>query len=229
MYGQGWIEIGQLCLAFLLSGLIGLERQLRGKRAGLRTQTIVGTTAALILLISKFGFQDVLVPGQVVLDPSRVAAQIVTGIGFLGAGLILTRRGNVHGLTTAASVWEAAAIGMAAASGLWLLAIAVTGLHFVAVIGLTALRSKLPVAHSTSAVVQITYNDGLGALREALEVVTNSRWDLHGLSERPNSRDGQVTVSLDLRGSSTIESLVNPLSRLDGIRSVRVLSEEEIE
>lgn len=229
MHGQGWIQIGQLCLAFLLCGLIGLERQLRGKRAGLRTQTIVGTTAALILLVSKFGFQDVVVAGEVVLDPSRVAAQIVSGIGFLGAGLILTRRGNVHGLTTAASVWEAAAIGMASAAGLWVLAIAVTLLHFVAVIGLTALRSRLPVVHSTSAVVQLSYDDGVGALREALEVVTASRWDLHGLSERPSSKVGQVTVSLDLRGSSTIESLITPLSRIEGMRGVRVLSQEEFE
>src|ERR1700753_3797314 len=93
--------------------LFGLERTVQGKSAGLRTQTIVGTAAALILLISKYGFADVLSPGSVVLDPSRVAAQIVSGVGFLGAGLIITRRGAVHGLTTAAAVWESAAIGMA--------------------------------------------------------------------------------------------------------------------
>ena len=91
-----------------------LERELQGKSAGIRTQTIVGTAAALILLVSKYGFSDVLVPGTVEVDPSRVAAQIVSGIGFLGAGIIIFRRGSVHGLTTAAAIWESAAIGMAA-------------------------------------------------------------------------------------------------------------------
>src|ERR1700748_1381287 len=104
----------ELLAAFGLTTLIGLERTVQGKSAGLRTQTIVGTAAALILLISKYGFADVLSPGSVVLDPSRVAAQIVSGVGFLGAGLIITRRGAVHGLTTAAAGWESAAIGIAA-------------------------------------------------------------------------------------------------------------------
>lgn len=84
--GQDWRQVGELLLAFGLSSVIGLERQFRGKSAGLRTQAIVGTASALILLVSKYGFNDVLSPGIVVLDPSRVAAQIVTRIGFLGRG-----------------------------------------------------------------------------------------------------------------------------------------------
>jgi MgtC family len=91
-------RVGELLLAFGLSSAVGAERQLRGKPAGLRTQSIVGTSAALILLVSEHGFADVLSPGTVVLDPSRVAAQIVSGIGFLGAGLIITRRGAIHGV-----------------------------------------------------------------------------------------------------------------------------------
>ena len=90
-------------------------------------------------MISKYGFADVLVAGTVMVDPSRVAAQIVSGIGFLGAGLIITRRGAVHGLTTAAAIWECAAIGMAAGAGLLLLAVVVTGLHFVIVLGFAPL------------------------------------------------------------------------------------------
>jgi putative Mg2+ transporter-C (MgtC) family protein len=97
----------ELLAAFVLTALIGLERTIQGKSAGLRTQTIVGTSSALIMLVSKYGFGDVLHNGTIVLDPSRVAAQIVSGIGFLGAGIIITRRA-VHGLTTAAAVWESA-------------------------------------------------------------------------------------------------------------------------
>lgn len=129
--GQGVSQFLQLGTAFLLSACIGLERELRRKSAGLRTYTVVGTTAALFLLISKYGFTDVLVEGRVVLDPSRVAAQIVTGIGFIGAGLIFVRGDRVSGLTTAATVWLVTAIGMACGAGLPLLALAATGAYFV--------------------------------------------------------------------------------------------------
>src|SRR3984885_13778356 len=111
--GQGWLQVGELGLAFVLSALIGLEREVRHKSAGLRTYTLIGFAAALIMLVSKYGFSDILSPNQVVLDPSRVAAQIVTGVGFIGGGLIFVRRDSVRGLTTATTVWVTAAIGMA--------------------------------------------------------------------------------------------------------------------
>jgi putative Mg2+ transporter-C (MgtC) family protein len=140
---QGGRHLIELLAAFGLTTLIGLERTIQGKVAGLRTQTIVGTSSALILLISKYGFGDVLTAQTVALDPSRVAAQIVSGIGFLGAGIIITRRGAVHGLTTAAAVWESAAIGMAAGAGLLLLAGAVVALHFVSALAFNVVEREL--------------------------------------------------------------------------------------
>src|SRR6201996_4864858 len=121
--GQGFRQFGELGLAFVLSSLIGLEREWRQKSAGLRTHTLVGFGAALFLIISKYGFSDVLVGRSVVLDPSRVAAQIVSGLGFIGGGLIFVRRDAVRGLTTAAIVWMTAAIGMACGAGLAILAL----------------------------------------------------------------------------------------------------------
>lgn len=97
--GQGWRQAGELALALVLAASIGLEREIRQKNAGLRTHTLVGVGAALFVLISKYGFTDVLEPGLIVLDPSRMAAQIVSGVGFLGAGLIFVRRDSVRGLT----------------------------------------------------------------------------------------------------------------------------------
>lgn len=236
MDGQGWAQVSELGLAFGLSALVGLERQFRGKSAGLRTQTIVGTTSALILLVSKFGFSDVVSQGTVELDPSRVAAQIVSGIGFLGAGLILTRHGAVHGLTTAASVWETAAIGMAAGAGLWVLALTVTGLHFVAIFGLSLLAARLPTAHGTSTEVDITYVDGQGVLRDVISAFVDRRWYVHGLLQRspagPSTGEGHeqlVNVTLELRGSSNINGVIASVSELDGVRSVRVLSEEDLD
>ena len=89
------MQVGELGPGLLLSAVIGLEREVRQKSAGLRTHSLVGVGAALFMLFSKCGFSDVLRTGQVVVDPSRVAAQIVTGIGFRGAGLIFARRDSV--------------------------------------------------------------------------------------------------------------------------------------
>ena len=111
----------RLALASVLGGLIGAEREYRGKVAGTRTHLLVALGAALMMLVSRYGFG-----GEG--DPSRVAAQIVSGIGFIGAGAIMVDRHAVHGLTTAAGIWVAAGIGMATAAGLYALAAATTAL-----------------------------------------------------------------------------------------------------
>lgn len=129
-HGPVLIQALEILAAFVLSAVIGLERELHHKSAGIRTYTIVGTTASLFLIISKYGFDDVLAHGTVVLDPSRVAAQIVTGIGFIGAGLIFVNKEKVVGLTTAATVWLVTSVGMACGAGLLVLALEVTLLYF---------------------------------------------------------------------------------------------------
>lgn len=228
LQGQGLVQVGELLLAFALSALIGLERQVRGRSAGLRTQAIVGTSAALFLLVSKYGFSDVLGP-HVVLDPSRVAAQIVTGIGFLGAGLILTRRGAVRGLTTAASVWETAAIGMAAAAGLWLLALVVTALHFVVAVGFRALGRVLPGSHDTRVQVEVIYLEGQGILRGVLAAVTGSGWAVQGAESRPEGEAGLAHVVLEIEGRGDPAPLVTALGGTAGVRDVHLYGADEIE
>ena len=108
-------------LAVVLGFAIGFERKLRSKEAGVRTHTIVCAGAALIMVVSKYGFSDT--EG---FDASRVAAQIVSGIGFLGAGIIMFRQQAVYGLTTAAGLWATAGVGMAAGAGLYIVATAGT-------------------------------------------------------------------------------------------------------
>jgi putative Mg2+ transporter-C (MgtC) family protein len=119
----------RLLLAALLGAAIGFEREVRGHPAGLRTHTLVALGSALFTELSIYGFPSS--PGQPV-DPTRIAAQIVTGIGFLGGGAILKEGLNVKGLTTAASLWAVAAIGMAAGAGNWFLAIASTAIVLMA-------------------------------------------------------------------------------------------------
>jgi putative Mg2+ transporter-C (MgtC) family protein len=176
----------ELFAAFGLTTLIGLERTIQGKSAGLRTQTIVGTSSALILMISKYGFSDVLSAPTIVLDPSRVAAQIVSGIGFLGAGIIITRRGAVHGLTTAAAVWESAAIGMAAGAGLLLLASAVVALHFVSALAFNAVERQLNARLRGTVRLHIIYESGRGVLRQLLRVCGQRKWQLTELDADPH-------------------------------------------
>ncbi len=127
----------RLMLAGVLGGLIGAEREWRGKVAGTRTHLLVALGAALMLLVSRHGFG-----GQG--DPSRVAAQIVSGIGFIGAGAIMVDRHSVHGLTTAAGIWVAAGIGMASAAGLYLLAVVTTVLSLLGleVFGMLLFRDR---------------------------------------------------------------------------------------
>jgi putative Mg2+ transporter-C (MgtC) family protein len=233
--GQGWRQVGELMLAFVLASSIGLERQLRGKAAGLRTQAIVGTSAALILLVSKYGFSDVLVSGYIVLDPSRVAAQIVSGVGFLGAGLILTRRGAVQGLTTAAAVWETAAIGMAAGAGLGLLALIVTALHFVTVFGYTALARRLPGSRTVATRIRVVYVDQQGVLRRLLQVGTASGWTVTEVRPdppgSPNPETGQrpVAVTLGLAGTAERQDLLSELAAVPGVTEVEVVAEEDLD
>ena len=133
----GWHQMADLCVALALSTVVGVEREIRLKDAGLRTHALVGLGAALFMVVSKYGFTDVLQAKTVVVDPSRVAAQIVSGIGFIGAGLIFVKRESVRGLTTAA-------VGACAGAGLLVLAAFVTGLYLVVTIGLEMVRSRLP-------------------------------------------------------------------------------------
>ena len=124
----------RLVVAAVLGGSIGLERELREREAGLRTHLLVSVGAAVFTLVSAYGFADFhySARGGITLDPTRIAAQIVTGIGFLGAGAIIREGLSVRGLTTAGSLWVSAAIGMAAGAGWYWAAIVTTVLTIVA-------------------------------------------------------------------------------------------------
>ena len=157
---EDWAQVVDLGAALALSTAIGVERELRQKSAGLRTHTLVGVGAALFMLVSKYGFSDVFVRGEVILDPSRMAAQIVSGIGFLGAGLIFVRSDAVRGLTTAAAVWVTAAIGTAAGASLPILAGLTTAMYFVIVVAFPPLVRRLPRSTSAESVIRVRYLDG---------------------------------------------------------------------
>jgi putative Mg2+ transporter-C (MgtC) family protein len=211
--GQGWLQFAELGLALLLSALIGLGREVRQKSAGLRTYTLVGLASALIILISKYGFTNILADGRVVLDPSRMAAQIVSGIGFIGGGVIFVRKDLVRGLTTATTIWVTSAVGMACGAGLPLLAIAVTGAHFVVIFGFQWLERRLPKSRWAPSSLQVSYQDGRGILRDILVVCTQQDFAVSGVQVE---RDGEA--GRDHRGKRSGKGRAREAADADAIR-----------
>jgi putative Mg2+ transporter-C (MgtC) family protein len=226
---EGLLQVGEFGLALLLSAIIGLEREFRQKRAGLRTQTLVGAGAALFMLISKYGFNDVLEPGRIVVDPSRVAAQIVTGVGFLGAGLIFVRQDAVRGLTTAAAVWVTAAVGAAAGAGLPVLASVATAAYLLVALGFPLLTRRLPTSGTAISRLLVRYPDGRGILREILSLTTARGFAVEQVSTEtvghpattPDSKPGsEVEVQLHVHGRGSVNDLAAALAELPGVHAV---------
>lgn len=234
LVGQGWVQACELGAALVLSACIGVEREIRQKNAGLRTHTLVGVGAALFMLVSKYGFNDVVHFERIVVDPSRMAAQIVSGIGFIGAGLIFVRRDAVRGLTTAASVWVTAAIGAAAGAGLLLLAAEGTVIYLVIVAGAFRVLSRhLPRSPGGVSALRIRYTDGRGVLRRLLQTATARGFIIDELSAEPVSSPAlagagslgstpMVEVLLRVRGKSPVSELAAALSDVDDVAAVLV-------
>ena len=138
-----WDFVWRLVLAALFGTIIGLDREYREKEAGFRTHFLVSLGSALMMIVSQYGFSEILTHDGVSLDPSRIAAPVVSGIGFIGAGTIIFNHQIVRGLTTAASLWATAGIGLTAGAGMSWLALAATILTLVALEGLSLVFRSL--------------------------------------------------------------------------------------
>jgi putative Mg2+ transporter-C (MgtC) family protein len=178
-------ELVRVAVAAALGGAVGLERELREREAGFRTHMLVSVGSALFTLVSAYGFHEFLVGGGNVIraDPTRIAAQIVTGIGFLGAGAIIRQGFSVRGLTTAATLWVVAAIGMASGAGYYSAAVITTALVLISLWPLRILAfrtmrrfrpeterlvAQLPAGESPSPLIERL--EALGGRLQALEV-----------------------------------------------------------
>lgn len=141
-----WTVISRLLLCFLFAGIIGLEREKKGRSAGLRTHILVCMGSGLIMLVSLYIFD--IYNGKAPVDPSRIAAGVVTGIGFLGAGTIITNRAGAKGLTTAASIWVSSAIGLAVGCGFISAAAFATIITFITLAFLKHIEKKLEIVEN---------------------------------------------------------------------------------
>jgi putative Mg2+ transporter-C (MgtC) family protein len=221
MTALDWNLILRLLIAALLGSIIGIDRERLVWAPGLRTHMLVCMGACLFMIVSAFGFSDILGTEAVVLDPSRVAAQVVSGIGFLGAGTILLRGEVVRGLTTAASLWSVAAIGLAVGGGLYIPAIAATGIIMVILAGIKPIEERFQQRHRSHEILLETRPGelSLGALEAALGYRARR---ITRYVARPSETEGLESISITLTRLSPreIDEIQTLLKTLPGVNRV---------
>src|SRR6201992_3423248 len=214
----------RLLSAALLGSVIGLERERILWAAGIRTHMLVCVGSCLIMIVSQYGFTNVLTEKNVVLDPSRIAAQVVSGIGFLGAGSILARGEVVKGLTTAASIWTVAAVGLAVGGGLYLAASTSTVIILIILTGIKPLEEAYR-SRNQSCQLKIEVDNGSltpELLKEALGLRTGQIKRFLVESRNQQGTD-DLLILLSKVSSQDIASYPEKLKELDGVREVTIV------
>lgn len=218
MISLGTVAV-RLVVALVLGALVGLERERGERAAGIRTLSLVSLGSALIIIVSAFGFADILGTKFVTLDPSRIAAQVVSGIGFLGAGTILLRKQIVRGLTTAAAIWLVAAVGLACGAGMIWEAIITTALALLVLAGLHPIERRIfPRKQPHMVRLRVTSDEAVGqVMREVHTICVERGIAIDAIVLRPD-RDGQM-VQLTCRSSDSAV-LVRALSAMQQLPCV---------
>lgn len=225
-------EMGELLLRIVVAGfcgiLIGLERTKRLKEAGIRTHFLVACSSAAIMLVSKYGFADLALsafPGTGSADGARLAAQVVSGIGFLGAGMIFRGDAKVSGLTTAAGLWATAGIGLTVGAGLYVPAIFCTLLILL----VQALTHRLSFRKDTLVVRTLTVHASIGPdFRETIaQLLEQNHWNIRGDNIKKSS-DGTYTYTFRLRSDrgDSCEELLRHLENEENILSYTLTTSE---
>ncbi len=196
-----WNLIIRLVMAGLMGGLIGFEREFRAKEAGLRTHFIVALGSALFMIISQYAFSDKF-------DSSRVAAQVVSGIGFIGAGVIIFQKNVVRGVTTAAGLWVAAAIGLSCGGGMYILALGATVLTIIVLEAMNFLHSRYEEKQVSMTLASDKEEDMFTVL-DAFKK-DKVRVDSYSYSK------GKVQITFRIKMKKYEETIRRLLSRLEG-------------
>ncbi len=216
-----WTEVLlRLLLASFFGALIGLERERKHWAAGLRTHMMVCVGASLVMIVSAFGFRDILGTANVTLDPSRVAAQVVSGIGFIGAGAILfSRQETIRGLTTASSIWVVAAIGLAVGGGLYFAASATTVIALIILWVLNSLEIDF-FRKSGQKELKIITDLSISSIDLFKDLLNSGGLKYQTLTmEKDGERFVFLLKGLNL-GATDIDDLLNELKNNPSIKSV---------
>lgn len=215
-----WLELaGRILLSGFLTALLGLEREVRNKDAGLRTYALVGLGAALIMVISQYGFVDAVGP-NISVDPSRVAAQVVSGVGFLGAGLIFVRRDVVRGLTTAAGLWLSAAIGLAAGAGMVFMAVLATGCGLVIMYVLELLERRLLGSKKDTVTLDLVCYDKVGVLAHVSTIIAGAGFSIDLVELRRDVGEELVGIHFILDNIADMSPLLAQLAEQEAVVSI---------
>jgi putative Mg2+ transporter-C (MgtC) family protein len=211
----------RLVVAAILTGAIGAGRELRERSAGLRTHMLVGVGSALFTLVSAYAWGDFFVEGaEPRLDPTRIAAQIVSGVGFLGAGAILRQGLSVRGLTTAAGLWAAAAIGMACAAGFWPAALVTTAIVMLGLGPFRWVESRLHRVGGDQGVLEVHLSPerSVGPVIDLLEPL---KVRIFGLEFESAEDRRWVRIEVELPDRVRPELLLQQLTELPEVEGAR--------
>jgi putative Mg2+ transporter-C (MgtC) family protein len=234
------ISYGEVAIRLLITaalcGAIGFERETRDQSAGFRTHILLGLGAALFTLVSAYGFtsftEAALQSGGrgIQFDPTRIAAQIATGIGFLGAGAIIRQGTDIRGLTTAASLWAAAAIGMAVGAGYYFGAVATTVVVIVALYALRELRNRLLSRLGTDVgVMNIDFSETGREINEVTETLERHGVQIRSLGAEIEGGRARYTIQLRIPPRRSMQEALEEISALAGVERVSVGGLREVE
>ena len=216
----------RIIIAVFCGAFIGHERTNRGKGAGIRTHTIVAVASCLMMIISQYGFEDFFntftnSDVELKLDPSRIAAQIVTGIGFLGAGMIFIQKNNITGLTTAAGIWAIAGIGMAIGCGMYFIGIACTVIIFLVQL---LMHKNSRILHSqVESELVINVEESENAIEQIIDLLKEFEVNIIEISYEKNKDDLlEVTVLVQYTHNMNKVKLIESLYKQENIKLAKV-------
>lgn len=212
----------RLLAATAMGAAIGLEREYHAKEAGIRTHLLVAVGSCLFMILSAYGFDAFLAKDHVSFDPSRIASQVVTGIGFIGAGTIIFQKQMVRGLTTAAGLWVTAAIGLACGIGMYMIAVVSTAL---VLISLGLLNIYMPYFAQRERTITFLVDD-YHVLTEVMENLRHEKITIlnYEMHKDEDENDGKMLVSVEIRVKKydNIKEIAAILRNFEKVELVRI-------
>ncbi|MEN2466647.1 MgtC/SapB family protein [Ornithinibacillus sp. JPR2-1] len=215
-----FLIIARVLIALVLSGLIGFERELKNHSAGFRTHILVGVGACLMMLLSLFGFEAYIEKyNNVQFDPARIPSYVISGIGFLGAGTIMVYGGTIRGLTTAASIWAVAGLGLVVGAGMYAVAVFTTLIILLSLVFLNNFE-KLFTRGKTSLVLEIISYSGL-PINKVVSVLEDSELKVRQVEVIKVENDlKSIFIKVERKANLNKIELFERLSSIDAVKSV---------